>query len=163
MANSGRDVYKRQHARHVDPLACGHGLGCQYVMAYPGFGGNLLVHDQVNLVGAERGHQADTVLPFPKRKKTGPIIKASPLDPALNGSLFQPVQDMGRQLDIAVRAIKVEDAVRGGGLGGKLTDRKQDQQNGAQKYAAMFLVRCLHAGDSARKPAARKAANSPPF
>ena len=68
---------------------------------------------------------------------------------------------LGRQFDVAAGAVEFKDVVAGrAGLRAKPKRTKQDQQKGAQKHAAIFLVRCLHAGDSARSRAPRKAANS---
>ncbi len=84
-------------------------------------------------------------------------LETLPFYPAFDGYLVEVRERARRQFHVASIAIKFEDASGRGGLGGNLEDRKQDQHDGAQKYAAIFLVRCLHAGDSATKPAARKA------
>ena len=78
---------------------------------------DLLVKDQVNLIGVVCGRHGNFIFSFSKIEQTGPIIEAAPFAPALDGGRLKPVQDVRRQKHMTAGSVQVEHGFHAGGRG----------------------------------------------
>lgn len=76
----------------------------------------------------------------PKVDPVRVVFEFTPLHPAFEGHDFIG-KEIPWQLRVAVLAVEIEDPAGHGGLGAQRNDRKQDQQNGEKKCAALILFR----------------------